>query len=120
LTGQTAWAVTRRAGALRWLAFLFAWALAGALGLVDLIAIRQSVVVVSTTLNTGPSTLALIDKLLLLVSGLVWIAGVVYAQHLYSEEAGLGQLGARCRRVTLVELLVLAAAGAIPAALTLL
>lgn len=121
----TGHAVMYRPGAARWSAFLLAWALTGALGLVDLVAIRQTVIVVLVTLSVSPATLGLVDKSRAgrqvppcgAGARLAW-RRVMYAQHVYSQAGGKGAgwrpLLTHFRRVTMVELLVLAAAVGIP------
>lgn len=108
----------------RWVAMLVVWVLTAGLGLLDLFAIRQSVLAVYVALGLAPGTLPVVDKSLLLVLGLAWLAGILYAQHSYSQACGKGMglapLLVRFRKASIGELVVLAMAAAILGGLRLI
>src|SRR5688500_4054414 len=115
----TRYGATQMSGAARWSSFLLAWAATGALALLDAMAVRHGVILLATALGARSPIVRVVDQVLLVVLMLCWIGGVLYAQHVYAEavngETGPQRIVARFWRITMVELLILAAAAAIPA-----
>jgi hypothetical protein len=96
----------------RWLAVILAWLATAALGLVDIQFARASAISVTLALNFGTYGIAAVDKWLLLPLGLLWMAGVLYAQYRYGEAGHVGfhLLASRWLRITLVQVAIMLAA----------
>ena len=93
----------------RWLAVILAWLATAALGLVNIHFVRASAISVTVALKLGKYGIAAVDKWLLLPLSLLWMAGILYAQHRYGEAGHVGfhLLGSRWLKITLVQLAII-------------